>query len=104
MGFFPGNLKDIIDQAKNMQSNMKEIKEEMEKKEFIGASGGNLVTVVMNGTGQVKKINIDSSLLENNDKEMLEDLLASAFNNGVEKAKDAVKDEVSKLIPIPGLF
>ena len=82
-------IGDIMDQARKMQENMQRIQEEIAATEVRGESGAGMVTVIMNGTHDVKRVEIDPSLLTS-DKVMLEDLIAAAVNDAnrrVEKAR-----------------
>ena len=72
------DFKDLLSQAKKMQDKMKEAQDVLKKIEVEGVSGGNAVKVIMNGDGELKKINIDNSLLKES-KEILEDLITVIF-------------------------
>ena len=74
------DFTDLISQAKKMQEKMKEAQEALKKIEVEGISGGNLVKVIMNGDTELKKIDIDETLLKET-KEILEDLIVEAHNN-----------------------
>jgi DNA-binding YbaB/EbfC family protein len=89
------NINQIFKQAQTMQKKMKEMQEEFAKEEFEGKSGGGLVSILMSGDGRMHKISIDPSLLKENDKEMLEDLIVAAFNEAKLKAEVASKDSMS---------
>ena len=79
-------LDDLMRQAQEMQAKMQSMQEEMAKAEVTGESGAGLVKVVMTGRHDVRKVDIDASLLEE-DKEILEDLLAAAVNDAVRKVE-----------------
>ncbi|TVZ39682.1 hypothetical protein P886_4089 [Alteromonadaceae bacterium 2753L.S.0a.02] len=89
-------LGDLMKQAQEMQAKMQEMQEELANHEVEGQSGAGLVKVVMTGRHDVKKVNIDSSLLEE-DKEMLEDLLAAAVNDAVRRVEEANKNRLADL-------
>jgi len=90
------DFTDLITQAKKMQEKMKETQEALKKIEVEGVSGGSAVKVVMNGDGELKKIFLSDSLLKES-KEMVEDLVAAAFNNARSKLKDKTSEEISKI-------
>ena len=79
-------MSDLLKQAQKMQSELNKKQEEMKSVEVIGSSGAGLVSVTMNGCHNIIRIDIDKSILTE-DKEVLEDLLAAAANDAVEKVK-----------------
>jgi hypothetical protein len=79
-----GGIGNLMKKAQQMQAKMQEQQEALAKEETSGESGGGLVKVVMNGKHEVCRITIDESLFED-DKDMLEDLLAAAVNDTVQK-------------------
>ncbi len=89
-------LGDIMKQAQQMQEKMTQMQEEIGKIEVEGQSGAGLVKVTMTGRHDVKKVNIDNSLLDE-DKEMLEDLLAAAVNDAVRRVEESNKEKMSAL-------
>ena len=93
--FKGGGLGNMMKQAQKMQEDMKVAQEEIAQMESSGESGGGLVSVTINGAHECKRVNIDNSLLEDNDKEMLEDLVAAAFNDASHKMAEASKDKMS---------
>ncbi|MDH3641593.1 MAG: YbaB/EbfC family nucleoid-associated protein [Gammaproteobacteria bacterium] len=95
-------LGDFMKQAQEMQERMQQVQEEIAAIEVSGESGAGLVKVVMNGRHEVKRVNIDSSLLEE-DKEVLEDLVAAACNDGVRKVEAAQADKMSGMASGLGL-
>jgi len=86
--FNKGQLAGLMKQAQAMQDNLKKAQEELATIEVEGESGAGLVKVVMTCKHDVKRITIDPSLLAD-DKDMLEDLVAAAFNAAVRKAEEA---------------
>jgi len=90
------NFTDLISQAKKMQEKMKETQEALKKIEVEGVSGGNTVKVIMNGEGELKKLNFDDALLKES-KEILEDLIVAAINNARAKLKKKTSEEISKV-------
>jgi DNA-binding YbaB/EbfC family protein len=95
-------IGDFMKQAQVMQERMQQVQEEIAKLEVVGESGAGLVKVVMNGRHEVKSVDIDSSLL-NEDKEILEDLVAAACNDGVRKAEAAQTKKMSGMAAGLGL-
>jgi DNA-binding YbaB/EbfC family protein len=98
-----GQLAGLMKQAQQMQENMKRLQEELASVEVEGQSGAGLVTVVMTCRHDVKRVTIDPSLLSD-DKEMLEDLVAAAFNDAVRKAEATTQERMSSItsgLPLP---
>ncbi|MFT7389286.1 MAG: DNA-binding YbaB/EbfC family protein [Candidatus Endobugula sp.] len=89
-------LGDIMKQAQAMQENMQKMQEELASKIVLGESGAGMVTVTMNGRHDVKKVDIDQSLLTE-DKTILEDLLAAAVNDAVRKVEQENKNMMGDL-------
>ncbi|MEH6455416.1 MAG: YbaB/EbfC family nucleoid-associated protein, partial [Cocleimonas sp.] len=93
--FKGGGLGGMMKQAQKMQEDMQKAQAEIANMEVTGESGGGLVSVTINGAHECKGINIDSSLLADDDKEMLEDLVAAAFNDAAHKMEATSKDRMS---------
>jgi len=91
-----GGIGNLMKQAQKMQEDMQRAQEEIANMEIIGESGGGLVSVVMNGQHELKKVTIDDSLV-GDDKDMLEDLVAAAVNDASQKLAIASKDKMSGL-------
>ena len=90
------DFSDLISQAKKMQEKMKETQEALKKIEVEGVSGGNAVKVIINGDGELKKIDLDDKLLKET-KEIIEDLIVAAFNQAKSKLKKKTSEEISKV-------
>ncbi len=90
------DFNDLISQAKKMQEKIKETQEVLKKIEVEGVSGGDAVKVIMNGDGELKKINISENLY-NESKEILEDLIVAAHNDAKSKLKRKTSEEISKV-------
>ena len=88
-----GALGGLMKQAQKMQEDMKKAQEELAKMEVTGQSGGGMISVVMTGRHDVKRIQIDDSVMD--DKEMLEDLVAAAVNDAVRQIETQSKDKMS---------
>ena len=98
-----GQLAGLMKQAQAMQENMKRAQDEIALLEVEGQSGAGLVKVTMTGKHEVKRIVIDPSLLAE-DKDMLEDLVAAAFNDGLRRAEELSAAKMGKLtagMPLP---
>ena len=94
--FNKGQLAGLMKQAQAMQENMKKAQDDLGNIEVTGESGAGLVKVLMTCKHDVKRITIDPSLLAD-DKDMLEDLVAAAFNDAVRKAAETSEAKMSKL-------
>jgi hypothetical protein len=97
-----GNLNDLMKQAQQVQENLQKAQEESAKAEVTGEAGGGMVSIVMTGRHDVRKVTIDPELLTE-DKSMLEDLIAAATNDAVRKVEAANKDAMGKLASGMGL-
>ena len=93
---------NIMKQAQEFQANLQKIQEEIAATEVTGESGAGMVKVVMNGRHEVKYIQIDDSLF-NNDKEMVEDLIAGAVNDAGKKVESMTREKMSGLTAGLGL-
>ena len=101
-----GALGDMMKKAQEMQENMQKAQQELASKEVTGESGGGMVTVVMRGTHEVNRITIDPGLV-GEDVDMLEDLVAAAFNDAVhkvEKVNQAAMQEMTAGLNLPPGF
>ena len=90
------DFKDLISQAKKMQDKMKETQDALKKIEVEGLSGGDAVSVVMNGDGELKKITLNETL-KKEPKEIVEDLIVAAHNDAKSKLKKKTSEEISKI-------
>jgi DNA-binding YbaB/EbfC family protein len=98
-----GQIAGLMKQAQAMQDNLKKAQEELASIEVEGQSGAGLVKVTMTCKHDVKRIVIDPSLL-GDDKDMLEDLVAAAFNDGVRRAEEVSQEKMGKVtagMPLP---
>jgi DNA-binding YbaB/EbfC family protein len=102
--FNKGQLAGLMKQAQAMQDKLKKAQDELALLEVEGESGAGLVKVVMTAKHDVKRVTIDPSLLQD-DEDMLEDLVAAAFNAAVRKAEQVSNEKMSQAMPggIPGL-
>ena len=90
------DFTDLITQAKKMQEKMKETQEALKKIDVEGISGGNVVRIIMNGDGELKKISFDENLFKES-KEIFEDLIVAAHNDAKSKLKKKTTEEISKV-------
>ncbi len=97
-----GNIGQLMKQAQMMQQNMQRMQEELGNLEVEGQSGAGLVKIVMTCKHDVKRVVIDPSLV-GDDKEMLEDLVAAAFNDAARKVEAAVAEKMSGMTAGLGL-
>lgn len=101
------NLDDILNMAKNVQDELTKAQANLDKIEVEGASGGGMVKVRATAKGRIIAVDIDASLLQPSEKQMLEDLVAAAFNDARAKADAASSQEMGKMtsgLPLPPGF
>ena len=90
-----GGLGGMMKQAQKMQEDMQRAQAEIAQLEVTGESGGGLVAITLNGQHECKRVKIDPSLMEDDDQEMLEDLIAAAMNDTVQKLAAVTKERMS---------
>ena len=101
-----GGLGNIMKQAQKMQEDMQKAQADLANEEVQGEAGGGMVKITMTCSHAVKRIHIDDSLF-GDDKEMLEDLMAAAFNDAVNKVQSTTQEKMSGLtsgLNLPGGF
>lgn len=101
------NIAKMMQQAKKMQENMKIMQDELAAMEISGEAGGGMVEVVMGGDRTVRRVTIDPSLWQEQDKELIEDLVTAAFNNASQKVEVLAKQKQQSLMagmPLPPGF
>jgi DNA-binding YbaB/EbfC family protein len=91
-----GPLAGLMQQAQRMQDEMKRAQEEIANAEVTGESGGGVVSVIMSGRHEVRRVNLDRKLLQE-DPEMTEDLIAAAFNDAVNKIAALTQEKLGGL-------
>jgi len=99
-------IGDLMKQAQKLQEQMQKTQDELANLQVCGESGAGLVKVTMTGRHDVKRVEIDPALLQE-EKEMLEDLLAAAVNDAVRRVEEASRDKISSLsagLNLPGGF
>lgn len=100
------NLGNLMRQAQEMGGKMEEVNSRLKAKKVSATSGGGMVEVEMNGLGQMLRLHIEPQLVENNERELLEDLIPAAVNDAIAKAKQMHVEEMKSLtqgIDIPGI-
>ena len=90
------NLQSIMKQAQSMQKKFTEVQDAVGLIEVTGCAGGDMVEVTITAKGDFRKIKIDPSLLNPDEKEMLEDLIAAAFKNAKQAADTASSEYMAK--------
>jgi hypothetical protein len=104
MGF--GNMKNMMKQAQKMQVEMARVQQELENKEVEATSGGGVVRVVVSGKLELKQLEIDQDAIDPEDKEILEDMILGAVNEGLRKAQEMAASEMQKVtggLNLPGM-
>ncbi len=91
-----GGLGNLMKQAQKMQADMQRVQEELANMEVTGQAGGGMVSVVMTGRHDLKRVNIDDSLM-GDDKEMLEDLVAAAVNDAVRQLEQTSQEKMGSV-------
>lgn len=97
-----GNIAQLMQQAQKMQENLQRAQEELTRLEVTGSAGGGMVSVTLTGTKECRKVRIDPSILS--DQEMVEDLIAAAFNDASNKVDAESKARMSAAtagLPLP---
>ncbi|MEL0660561.1 MULTISPECIES: YbaB/EbfC family nucleoid-associated protein [Psychromonas] len=94
--FNKGGMGDLMKKAQEMQENMQKAQAEIANTEVVGESGAGLVKVTLLGNHNVRKVEIDPSLFED-DKDMIEDLVAAAMNDAVRRVEEVNKSKMSGL-------
>jgi DNA-binding YbaB/EbfC family protein len=97
-----GGLAGLMQQAQQMQENMKRMQEQLATIEVEGQSGAGMVKLVMTCRHDVKRVMIDASLLKD-DKDMLEDLVAAAFNDAVRRVEATIQEKMGGMTAGLGL-
>ena len=103
------NLGNILRQAQKMQEKMAQVQQELAVKIVEASSGGGMVTAVVNGKQEIISIKIDPSVVNPEDVDMLQDLIAAAVNSAIKKSQEMMAEEMGKVtaglnMNIPGLF
>ena len=105
-GYGKQSMNQLMQQAQQMQENMKKKQEELEAASYHVTAGGGMVEVTMTGKHQVTALKINPDVVQPDDIEMLEDLVAAAFNEAVRVVDEAAEEQMAALtggLNIPGL-
>ena len=100
------DVNSIMQQAQQMQAKLIEIQQELAKKKVEGRAGGGMVTVTVNGRGEVLSVAIEKELISPDEAQMLQDLIVAATNDGLRKAKELGRHEMNQLtggLNLPGI-
>ena len=89
-----GGIGNLMKQAQKMQADMQKAQEELANMEVEGEAGGGMVKVIMNGRHELRRVTLDDSLMQD-DKEMIEDLLAAAVNDAVRRIEQQTQEKMS---------
>jgi hypothetical protein len=101
------DMKALMRQAQEMQKKMQKVQDELANKVYEGSAAGGMVKVEVTGAGSAQKIFIDPSLINKDEKEILEDLLIAAFNDAKKKSDEGSADSLKAAtsgIPLPPGF
>jgi DNA-binding YbaB/EbfC family protein len=98
-----GGMAGIMQKAQQMQARMKDVQEELGRKQVTADAAGGVVTAVVNGKLEVVKIRIDKTKIDVNDTELLEDVIVAAVNAAQAKAAEMVRTEMGKVTADMGL-
>lgn len=101
-----GNIAGMMQQARELQQKMEEAKTRIAQLRVEGIAGGAMVTAVVTGELKVQSLSIDPALLQGGDREMIEELVTAAINQGLQKAKEAAAAEMASAagsVDMPGI-
>ncbi len=100
-------MKDLLQQAQGFQSKLAAMQEELADKTVVGSAGGDMVKVEITGALEILSVSIEKEIIDPEEKDMLESLIAAAVNDGLTRAKELATQEMSKItggLKIPGIF
>ncbi|WP_420448677.1 YbaB/EbfC family nucleoid-associated protein [Candidatus Palauibacter sp.] len=100
------NIQQLMQLSQQMQSRMSEMQEKLERETHVAASGGGMVEVTVDGQGNIKGVSIDPAVVDPEEVEMLEDLIAAAASAAQRRAKERMEKEMRQAaggLPLPGL-
>ena len=100
------DVSSIMQQAQQMQAKLIRIQQELAQMSVQGSAGGGMVTVKVNGKGEVLSIVIEKEIISSSDTDMLQDLIVAATNDGLRRAKELSRQAMGKLtggMNIPGI-
>ncbi|MBI4523716.1 MAG: YbaB/EbfC family nucleoid-associated protein [Deltaproteobacteria bacterium] len=100
-------MGNFLKQAQEIQSRLAQVQEEVGRRTVEASAGGGMVKVEVNGQFVLSSVRIDPAVIQPQEKEMLEDLVQAAVNEGLRKAREMVSEEMSKVtggLKIPGMM
>jgi nucleoid-associated protein EbfC len=105
------NIQQLLQMGQKMQAQMSQVQEDLNQQEITASAGGGMVTVTVDGKGQVKGVSIDPTVVDPGDVEMLEDLVLAALSEAQNQARETYEQEMQKVagglpfpMKLPGLF
>jgi nucleoid-associated protein EbfC len=105
------NIQQLLQMGQKMQAQMSQVQEDLNQQEITASAGGGMVTVTVDGKGQVKAVSIDPTVVDPGDVEMLEDLVLAALSEAQNQARESYEQEMQKVagglpfpMKLPGLF
>ena len=101
------DLGDLMKKAQQMKASMDRLQEELASREVEAGAGGGMVTVRATGAQEIASIDIDTSVIDPEEKEMLQDLVQAAVNEALRKSKEMMQEEMGKItggLPVPDIF
>lgn len=93
----PPDMNQLMRQAQQMQEQLAAAQEELASKTFEGTAGGGVVTATVSGAQELVSLEIDESVVDPDDVEMLQDLVVAAVNQAMKAASDAAGDQLGGL-------
>ncbi len=94
MGMNPNDMRRLMQQAQKMQQELASAQAELAEQEFEGSAGGGVVKATVRGSGEVVRVDIDPSVIDPDDAEMLGDLVTAAVNAALSTVGDAAQDQL----------
>lgn len=103
------NLQQLMQMGQQLQARMTKLQESLESREISASAGGGMVTATVDGKGTIKKVEIDPTVVDPDDVEMLEDLVMAAMAEAQSKAREVYEEEMKQAtgglpMQLPGLF
>ena len=102
-----GNIKNMLKQAEKVKQQMEKLQAEAGERMVEASAGGGMVTVRATGAQEIASIDIDPSVIDPEEKEMLQDLVQAAVNEALRKSKEMMQEEMGKItggLPVPDIF
>ncbi len=93
-----GNLGKMMKQAQEMQGKVQQMQEQLQDVEVMGVSAAGMVTITINGKREVRKLEIDPSLIKADEKEVMEDLIVAAINDANSKVEAMVQEKIQEMM------